>query len=111
MCNCNCNVIKSTLVTVTGSAITVTIPSTTSFVSPEKFNLAIMQDIPISAYGLPISVTNGSSTWSLFDKCGNYVFGGEVRTGRIYKVYYSDFPSHLTIVSDNLNRYPAKCVG
>ena len=45
-----------------------------------------------------------------FDKCGNYVFGGEVRTGRVYKIYYSDFPAHMTIVSDNLNRFAAKCV-
>ncbi len=109
MCNCNCNIIKSTAIEVGSNLITVTIPTTT-FISPEKFNLAIVQNIPISAYGLPISITNGSSTWNLFDKCGNYVFGGEVRTGRVYKIYYSDFPAHMTIVSDNLNRFAAKCV-
>lgn len=102
--NCPNKPIKSTgIVVVPGVSVTIAFPSET-FTAPEIFTIAICQSIPTSAYGLPVLVSfGGVSTFNLLDKCGNFVIGGELRSRQCYRIYFNDFPVHMTVVSPICN--------
>lgn len=95
--------IKSTsVVVVPGVSVTITIPNEI-FTPNEIFSIIICQNIPTSGYGLPVILASGGATYNLLDKCGNNIIGGELRCRTCYKIYYNDFPIHMTVVSPICN--------
>ena len=95
---CDCNVLKSTAVAISGTTVIITIPTTT-FTTPDTFNLVIAQTLPTLGYGYPVIINNNGQFINLLDKMGNYVIAGELRPRKCYKIYYNDFPSHMTVIS------------
>ena len=72
--NCkNCsNLIIPTSITTSGGITTITIPTGTTFRSGVCYCLGLCQNIPAGTNGTQINVTNGTTTWSVFNRLANY---------------------------------------
>lgn len=109
MCNCatNCQscpkFIATTAVAITGGNLTLTIP-TQQLLQGQKLCLLIQQSIPAGSDGLPVVITNGNTNVAVIGRCGNSIFGDQLRSRRIYNATVGVSPAHVTITSNNLCR-------
>lgn len=114
MCYCgNCDIlhVRSSGVTYTAavgavpSNLTITIPNVT-LTNGQVFELSINQPLPAFTGDNPmVEVTDGSSTYPVYLKMGNFVRGISIKgINKLLLVYGSD-PVHLTVISPHLKSY------
>lgn len=107
MCNCatNCQscprLVATTAVAATGGNLVLTIPSQ-QLLQGQKICLLIQQAIPTGSDALPVVLADGTTNISLINRCGNNVFGDQVRTRRIYNATIGVSPAHAMVTSRNL---------
>lgn len=97
---CNCqkcpNLITVSSIAVSGGVTTLTVPSTFTPVDGKTYCFALFTTVPASANGNQISVTNGSSTWSIYNKLTNYWRPCcAIKERNIIKTKFYDDPVHF----------------
>ena len=105
-CN-NCNIcnhfIKSSSIAITGTApnqvLTITIPPT-AFTNLDEYCLAICQSIPSGAGTFPVSITDGTTTYTTMCRKGNVLRADQIRSRRKYKITYGNDPVHIMFMSN-----------
>lgn len=87
--------IKSTAITVTGGNVIITLPSETVR-NCEKFCICLAQNIPEGATSdTPVFVefTEITGTFSLINRCGNRVYGDQLRSRKVlHTIALTDTP-------------------
>lgn len=98
-CNCCSNLIIPTSITTTSGVTTITIPSTT-FNDKQLCCLGLFTTIPIGTGGTQINITDGSSTWTVYNRFANYWRPcTALRSRSILKLRYLNAPEHFIIVN------------
>lgn len=99
-CNCKncCNIISATSVTTSGGVTTITIPSGTTFVDGKCYCIGLFIDIPSGTNGTQVNITDGTTTYTIFNRLANYwkPFCA-LRKRSVLKVKYFGNPSHFFI--------------
>ena len=98
---CNCcsicpNIIPASNVDVTDGVTTITIPAGTTLQNGETYCLGLFTTIPAGTNGSQVNVTDGTNTYTIFNKNANYwqpCCGLRSRT--MLKVRFLNDPSHL----------------
>lgn len=72
--NCkNCpNMIIASSVTTSGGITTITIPSGTTFRNRICYCIGIFTTIPSGTNGTQVNITDGTTTWTIYNKIANY---------------------------------------
>jgi hypothetical protein len=94
---CN-NVINVTSITSSGGITTVTIPVGTTFTACKSYTLAINVVVPAGTNGTQINVTDGTTTYTIFNRCANYwrpCYG--LRTRSCLRLKYLNDPAHFIL--------------
>ena len=98
-CNCcaNCpNLITVSSVTTSGGITTITVPATTTLTNGTCYCLGLFLTIPAGTNGTQVNVTNGTTTWTIYNRIANYWRPCcALRSRTLLKVRYFDDPSHL----------------
>lgn len=97
-CNCNdCpNLISVSSVTTSGGVTTITVPATATFTGGNRYCLGLFLTVPAGTNGTQVNVTNGTDTWTIYNRIANYWRPCCALRGRtLLKVKYLDDPSHL----------------
>ena len=97
-CNCCkcCNLVTVSSIAVAGGITTLTIPADTVLKDGENICLGLFLTIPVGTNGTAVNVTNGTTTWTIYNKIANWwrpCCGLKSRT--ILKLKYYDDPAHL----------------
>ena len=103
-CNKNCqvcpNLVASTAVTVTASAMQITIP-TMALNDNRRICLVIANNFA-SASPLPVQLVDGTSTIELLNRYGKPVYSDQLRTRKIYKLRINTAAPNAIVTSCNL---------
>lgn len=104
--NCNNDIcvptIKSQSVTVVGSALQITLPSSLTRRNCKEWKLIICQCIPESANLLPVQFVVNGVAYPVFNRISNKLRGDMLRARSCYRIAYGwDIP-HFTVLSNNL---------
>lgn len=89
VCGGCCHFTRSTAVTLTGTQLIITIPADT-FTNGEKVCVGIAQSLPSnvsSADTVVIQIGDATTYQDLKTKCGNNVYGDQIRQGKVYHLY------------------------
>lgn len=100
-CNCcscsNCpNLIPVSSVTSSGGVTTITVPAGTIFENGNCYCLGLFTTIPAGTNGTQVNVTDGTNTYTIFNRVANYwrpCCGLRSRT--MLKVKFLNDPVHL----------------
>lgn len=91
-CNCTCNILKSTVSTVAvNSGTTAVVLTPDNALAPNNENrieLVVTTSVPAVGMALPAQVTLNGTTVPLFDKFGNIMYGANIRTRYVMRIYY-----------------------
>lgn len=85
---CNCNIISTTAVAVSGTNLVLTVPDMT-FENCKRYTIRIAQAIPATATNLMnvvIQIGAGTDLYPIIRKCGHYLYANQVRANRNYTV-------------------------
>lgn len=99
-CNCCecCNIISVTSVTSSGGITTINVPTDTTFDDGKSYCLGLFITIPTGTIGSAVNVTNGTNTYTIYNKLANYwrpCNGLKSRT--VLKLRFFNDPSHFVI--------------
>lgn len=97
-CNCTIcpNIIPASNVDVTDGITTITIPSSTTLQNGSCYGIGLFTTIPAGTNGSQVNVTDGTNTYTIFNKNANYwrpCCGLRSRT--MLKVRFFNDPSHF----------------
>lgn len=93
-CNGCCNLVKSTSITLSGTTLTITIPQM-QFTNNCKLCVVLCQSIPEGvSNNTQVVLTSGTTTLNLINKCGNRIYGDQLRCRRVIS---------MIIATDTLN--------
>lgn len=88
--------IRSTTIAVTGGQVVITIPSEIVR-NREKFCICLAQNIPTEATAntpVVVQVTDNATLYSLLTKCGNRVWGDQLRSRKVlHTIALTDVPA------------------
>ena len=94
---CNCiQEVRATAVAITGGAVTITVPSTVTFVDGQRYNVILATNIPAGTNGDTIQITNGTDTYFVMNNAANYFRPrGALRSRTVLPVMYLADPAHF----------------
>lgn len=107
--NCNgcLHFVKTLSITLTGTVLTLTIPAET-IRNREKFCICLAQSIPNGVDAnttVNVAVTNVTAPFMLIDRCGNKIYGDQLRTRRLlHSIALTDIPAFRLIDNAGLCR-------
>lgn len=98
---CNCcsicqNIVPASSVTSSGGITTITVPAGTVFQNGNTYCIGIFTTVPVGTNGSQVNVTDGTSTYTIYNKVVNYwrpCCGLRSRT--LLKVRFFNDPAHL----------------
>lgn len=72
-CNCNnCNnIVTATNITATNGVTVITVPTGTTFVNGQCYCIGLFIDIPTGTNGNQINITNGTDTYTVYNRIAN----------------------------------------
>lgn len=98
---CNCcrtcpNLIPVSSVTTSGGITTVTIPAGRTLTDGSCYCLGLFTTIPAGTNGTQINVTDGTTTWTIFNRVADYWRPCcALRSRTLLKVRFFNDPAHL----------------
>lgn len=100
--SCSCdfckNIIAVSSVTTSGGITTVTVPAGTIFEDCTSYCLGLFLTIPAGTNGTQINITDGTTTYTVFNKVANYWRPKcGLRSRSVLKVKFLDDPAHFII--------------
>ena len=99
-CACCSRLLKSTSVTIEGTApnqtLTITVPTTT-LENLENYCLVIAQSLPDGFGTLPVVISNGTTIIPVMCKKGNTLRADQIRTRVRYSITYGNDPVHIMV--------------
>lgn len=104
-CGGCCHFTRSTSITVTGGQVVITIPAETVR-NREKTCICLAQNIPQTATAntpVVIAVTGVTGLFSLLNKCGNRVWGDQLRSRKVlHAIALTDVPAFKLCDNDGI---------
>lgn len=99
-CNCCkcCKLVSVSSIAVVGGITTLTIPAEIVPTDGENICLGLFLNIPAGTNGTAVNVTNGTTTWTIYNKIANWwrpCCGLKSRT--ILKLKYYNDPAHFIL--------------
>ena len=97
-CNCrNCpNLITVSSITTTSGVTTITVPSETTFTDGKCYCLGLFFTIPAGTNGTQVNITNGTTTWVIFNRLANYWRPCcALKSRTLLKVKFLNDPAHF----------------
>lgn len=95
-CSICANIIPASNVDITDGVTTITIPSGTTFQNGNYYGIGIFSTVPAGTNGSQINVTDGTNTYTIFNRNANYwrpCCGLRSRT--VLKVRFFNDPAHF----------------
>lgn len=84
---CNCpNLVQSTAIAVSGTALQITIP-TTALSNGQCLCIALCQAIPSTVTpNTTVAIVDGSTTLNVINECGNLIYADQLRARKVLRV-------------------------
>ena len=101
MCNCRCiypQDVRAESVEVAEGVTTITLPADTVLNGGDVINIGLFTAIPDGTNGVPISITNGTTTGDLLVKNGNYFRPRPLMARTVFTVQYLSDPAHFVLL-------------
>jgi hypothetical protein len=97
---CDCrkcpNLITVSSVTSSGGVTTITVPTGTSFIDGNCYCLGLFTTIPSGTNGSQINITDGTTTWTVFNRVANYWRPCcALKSRTLLKLKFFNDPSHF----------------
>jgi hypothetical protein len=99
-CKCNncCNIITVSSITTSGGVTTITVPAGTTFENSNSYCFGLFLTIPAGTNGTQINITDGTTTYTIFNRLANYWRPKcGLRSRTILKLKFFNDPNHFLI--------------